>query len=53
MSFDPAVLLRTVLLLIASAYVLAAAFMYVNQRGYQYFPSRNGLTAVAVGLRDV
>lgn len=53
MNFDLLSLLRALGLLAVAGYLLAAAFMYVNQRGYQYFPSHQGLTAAAAGLSGV
>ena len=53
MSFDLFSLLRTVCLVVVAAYLLAAAFMYVSQRNYLYFPSHQGLTASAAGLSGV
>ena len=46
-------ILRALGIVAVAAYVLAAAFMYVNQRSYQYFPDRQGLSAGAVGLKGV
>lgn len=45
--------LRLAAILLVSLYLLAALFMYVSQRSYQYFPSREGLAAAAVGLLGV
>jgi fermentation-respiration switch protein FrsA (DUF1100 family) len=53
MGFDLFPVLRALCLGIAAIYILAAAFMYVSQRNHQYFPSRQGLTAGAVGLFGV
>ena len=53
MGFDVFSLLRAVCLLVGAVYVLAVAFMYVNQRNYQYFPEHQGLTASAAGLTGV
>lgn len=53
MSFDLFSLLRTVLIFAVTAYVFIAAFMYVTQRGHQYFPGHQALAASAVGLKGV
>ena len=53
MNVDMISLLRGLLIVIAGAYVLIVAFMYVTQRNHQYFPGRQGLAAGALGLRDV
>jgi pimeloyl-ACP methyl ester carboxylesterase len=53
MSFDIVSILRTLCVLVVVAYAMAAAFMYVNQRNYQYLPGRQGLSASAVGLMGV
>jgi uncharacterized protein len=53
MGFDLFSVLRALCLGIGAIYVLAAAFMYVSQRNYQYFPGHQGLTASAAGLSGV
>ncbi len=53
MSVDPFSLLRSFGTTAIAAYVLAATFMYVSQRSYQYFPGRQGLAASALGLNGV
>ena len=53
MGFDPFSILRALCLVAVAMYALAAAFMYVSQRNYQYFPSHQGLAASAVGLSGV
>lgn len=42
--------LRLLAIVLVVLYLLAALFMYVNQRNYQYFPSHQGLNAAAAGL---
>jgi fermentation-respiration switch protein FrsA (DUF1100 family) len=53
MSFGVFAAVRAILILLAGAYVLIAAYMYVTQRSHQYFPGRQGLAASAVGLVGV
>lgn len=53
MGLDPLSILRALCLAAVAMYMLAAAFMYVSQRNYQYFPSHQGLAASAVGLTGV
>jgi pimeloyl-ACP methyl ester carboxylesterase len=53
MSLDLLALLRTILIVAVTAYVLIGAFMYVTQRSHQYFPGREGLAAHVAGLHAV
>lgn len=53
MGFDLFSVLRALCLGVVAIYILAAAFMYVSQRSYQYFPEHQGLAAGAVGLMGV
>ncbi len=46
-------LLRWLLLFAATAYVAICAYMYLQQRSLQYFPSRAGLSPADVGLAGV
>ncbi|QIG50065.1 alpha/beta fold hydrolase [Nordella sp. HKS 07] len=45
--------LRLAAIIFVSFYLLAALFMYLSQRSYQYFPSHRGMGAAAVGLSGV
>lgn len=45
--------LRLAMVVLVALYLLAALFMYVSQRNYQYFPSHQGLSAAAAGLTGV
>jgi hypothetical protein len=53
MGFDLFSVLRALCLVVVAIYMLAAAFMYLSQRSYQYFPEHQGLAAGAVGLMGV
>lgn len=50
MSVSLFAVLRLLAIALVAFYLLAALFMYVNQRNYQYFPSHQGLSAAAAGL---
>lgn len=53
MSVDMVSILRALLVLLVGGYVLIAAYMYVVQRSYLYFPNHQGLAASAAGLAGV
>lgn len=53
MSASLFVMLRLAALILVTLYLLAALFMYSNQRNYQYFPSHQGTRAAAAGLTGV